>query len=225
MSIVFIRAAILYAAVIAAVRLMGKRQIGELQPSELAITILISNIATLPVEDPSIPLITGLVPIFTLATLDVLVGFWSLHSWRVRRILCGKPVIVISGGVIDQKKLKELRYTIDDLMEALRSYGIFDISEVQFAVVETTGALSVYEKTKFQAAEKGDVGANANPEDPPVIIVQDGILIPEALNRSAISEKRFAEILSNKHLKTADIFLMSVKSDGSFKIVKKERQL
>ena len=223
MTIVFIRAAILYAAVIAAVRLMGKRQIGELQPSELAITILISNIATLPVEDPTIPLITGLVPIFTLAALDVIVGYVSLNSWRLRRILCGKPVIVISGGVIDQQKLKELRFTIDDLMEALRSYGIFDISEVQFAVVETTGALSVYQKTKNRPAEKQDLGIASSPDDPPVIVVQDGVLIPEALKRSAIGERRFSGILSSEKLKISDIFIMSVDVSGGYSIIRKEK--
>lgn len=223
MTIVFIRAAILYAAVIAAVRLMGKRQIGELQPSELAITILISNIATLPVEDPTIPLITGLVPIFTLAALDVIVGYVSLNSWRLRRILCGKPVIIISGGVIDQQKLKELRFTIDDLMEALRSYGIFDISEVQFAVVETTGALSVYQKTKNRPAEKQDLGIASSPDDPPVIVVQDGVLIPEALKRSAIGEGRFSGILSSEKLKISDIFIMSVDVSGGYSIIRKEK--
>lgn len=223
MTIVFIRAAILYAAVIAAVRLMGKRQIGELQPSELVITILISNIATLPVEDPTIPLITGLVPIFTLAALDVIVGYVSLNSWRLRRILCGKPVIVISGGVIDQQKLKELRFTIDDLMEALRSYGIFDISEVQFAVVETTGALSVYQKTKNRPAEKQDLGIASLPDDPPVIVVQDGVLIPEALKRSAIGEGRFSGILSSEKLKISDIFIMSVDVSGGYSIIRKEK--
>ena len=153
MTVVFIRAVILYCVLIFSVRLMGKRQIGELQPSELAITILISNIATLPVEDLSIPLITGLLPVLTLVCLDVLMSWLSVKSKKMRGIVSGEPVIIISDGKVDQQKLYNLRFTTDDLMEAIRTQGIFDLEEVQFAVVETTGRVSVYPKFKNRPNE------------------------------------------------------------------------
>ena len=150
MLIVFIRGIILYILVTFAVRLMGKRQIGDLSPGELVITILISNIATLSMEDISVPLFTGIVPILTLVSLDVLVSYACLKSRKIRRAISGKPKIVVSNGVIDQNVLKTLRYTVDDLMSSLRTQGIFDISQVQYAVVETTGAVSAILKAEFQ---------------------------------------------------------------------------
>ena len=160
MSVVFIRAVILYVLLIFTVRLMGKRQIGELQPSELAITILISNIATLPVEDTGIPLLTGIIPILTLAGLDVIMSWLGIKSRTIRRFTCGKPVIIISGGQLDQKKMQSIRFTVDDLAASLRSQGIFDISEVQLAVVETTGTLSVYQKYSARNVTNGDMELN-----------------------------------------------------------------
>ena len=142
MLIVFFRAVILYILIVISIRLMGKRQIGELQPSELVITLLLSNIATLPIEDTTIPMSMGIVPIFTLVCLDVILSHCSLKFRGLRKLICGSPKIVVSRGIIDQKQLKDLRFSADDLLESLRSMGIFDINEVQLAVVETTGKIS-----------------------------------------------------------------------------------
>ena len=131
MTVVFIRAVILYLLLLAAVRFMGKHQIGELQPSELAVTILISNIATLPVEDTGMPLFTGIIPVLTLACLDVVMSCIGVKSRVVRDLTGGKPVVIVSNGKIDQKKMRDLRFTVDDLIEAMHSLNIFDISEVQ----------------------------------------------------------------------------------------------
>ena len=174
MSVVFIRAVILYILLIFTVRLMGKRQIGELQPSELAITILISNIATLPVEDTGIPLLTGIIPIVTLAGLDVIMSWLGIKSRTIRRFTCGKPVIIISGGQLDQKKMQSIRFTVDDLAASLRSQGIFDISEVQLAVVETTGTLSVYQKYSARNVTNGDRERKGKDENPPEVVDADG---------------------------------------------------
>ena len=121
MFIVFFRAIILYIIIIFSMRFMGKRQLGELQPSELVVTILMSNIATLPIEDINIPMIMGVVPIFTLVCLDVGMSYMSLISRKFRRIISGSPKIIISDGEIDQQQMKKLRFTIDDLMESLRN--------------------------------------------------------------------------------------------------------
>lgn len=208
--IIFLRAIILYCVLILTVRLMGKRQIGELQPSELAVTILISNIATLPVEDVSIPLITGLIPILTIGSLDVIMSYMGMRHGRIRTFMSGRPVVIISNGKIDQSKMHELRFTVDDLMQAVRSENIFDISEVQFAVVETTGKVSVYPKTEYQNATAGDLGKSGESSDPPVLAVEDGILLEDNLKAAGADRQWLEKELREKNLSVKDIYMLTV---------------
>lgn len=218
MLIVFIRGIILYALVIFAVRLMGKRQLGELAPSELVITILISNIATLAMEDVSVPLITGTVPILTLVSLDVLSGYVCLKSRKIRHMISGRPKVIISDGVIDQKMLRSLRYTVDDLMSALRTQSIFDISQVQYAVVETTGAVSAYLKPEFQPMTPSAVKSPGQSSDPPKTVISDGDFIGPA---GKLSRDEILKELKRKHLEPGDVFLCTVDADGKLKITEK----
>lgn len=224
MTIVFIRAVILYMLLIFSVRFMGKHQIGELQPSELAITILISNIATLPVEDTSLPLLTGIIPILTLASLDVIMSWLGIKSKRLRNITCGKPVVIINNGRIDQKKMKEIRFTVDDLTEALHSQNIFDISEVQFAVVETTGTVSVYQKYEYRNVTNGDMKLKSKSIDPPEIVIDEGVIVNDALERLNLSEDKLRSILEKEQLKVKDIFIMTLDSDMKHSIVRRENR-
>ncbi len=222
MSVVFIRAVILYVLLIFTVRLMGKRQIGELQPSELAITILISNIATLPVEDTGIPLLTGIIPIVTLAGLDVIMSWLGIKSRTIRRFTCGKPVIIISGGQLDQKKMQSIRFTVDDLAASLRSQGIFDISEVQLAVVETTGTLSVYQKYSARNVTNGDMELKGRDENPPEVVVADGELVPEAMGRLGITQKWIEAALKKENAAIKDVYLMTAYPDGKCSIIRRD---
>ncbi len=224
MTIVFIRAVILYMLLIFSVRFMGKHQIGELQPSELAITILISNIATLPVEDTSLPLLTGIIPILTLASLDVIMSWLGIKSKRLRNITCGKPVVIINNGRINQKKMKEIRFTVDDLTEALHSQNIFDISEVQFAVVETTGTVSVYQKYEYRNVTNGDMKLKSKSIDPPEIVIDEGVIVNDALERLNLSEEKLRSILEKERLKVKDIFIMTLDSDMKHSIVRRENR-
>ncbi len=222
MSVVFIRAVILYVLLIFTVRLMGKRQIGELQPSELAITILISNIATLPVEDTGIPLLTGIIPIVTLAGLDVIMSWLGIKSRTVRRFTCGKPVIIISEGKLDQKKMQSIRFTVDDLAASLRSQGIFDISEVQLAVVETTGTLSVYQKFSARNVTNGDMELKGKNENPPEVVVADGQLVPEAMGRLGITPKWIEAALKKEKAAIKDVYLMTAYPGGKCSIIRRD---
>lgn len=222
MSVVFIRAVILYVLLIFTVRLMGKRQIGDLQPSELAITILISNIATLPMEDPGIPLLTGIIPILTLAGLDVIMSWLGIKSRTVRRITCGKPVIIISNGQLDQKKMQSIRFTVDDLAASLRNQGIFDISEVQLAVVETTGTLSVYQKFPNRNVTNIDMELKGKNENPPEVIVADGQLVPEAMGRLGVTEKWIEAVLKKEKTVIKDVFLMTAYPGGKCSVIRKD---
>ena len=222
MSVVFLRAVILYILLIFSVRLMGKRQIGELQPSELAITILISNIATLPVEDTGMPLLTGIIPIITLACLDVIMSWLGIKSRFIRRCTCGKPVIIINNGKLDQKSMRSIRFTIDDLAASLRGQGIFDISEVQFAVVETTGNLSVYQKYSGRNVTNGDMKLNGKDENPPEVVIADGECVTESMNRIGIDRKWIENTLKKEKTDIGNVFLMSVSPDKKYTVIKNE---
>lgn len=222
MTIVFIRAIILYALIIFAIRLMGKRQIGELQPSELVITILVSNIATLPIEDTTIPMLMGIVPILVLVCLDVIMSGITLKSRFFRRIVSGSPKIIIRDGEIDQKQMEILRFSIDDLMESLHAYNIFDISEVQFAIVETTGQVSVYQKFPYQTVTNQGLKVCEKVQDPPAIVIDDGILLQDALESVGYDTAWLARILAENHVTVREVFLLSVAPDGIYTLVKKQ---
>lgn len=223
MLTVFIRGIILYALVIFSVRLMGKRQIGDLSPAELVVTILISNIATLSIEDVSVPLFTGVIPILTLVCLDVLASYVCLGSRKIRHMISGKPRIVISNGVIDQSELRALRYTVDDLMSSLRTQGIFDISEVQYAVVETTGAVSAYLKADCLPLTPKTLASPEAASDPPQVIISDGDFIKAAEDRLGLSESEVIKELKRKHLEVGDVFLCIADSSGKLNITEKRK--
>lgn len=222
MLIVFIRAIILYAVVVFSIRLMGKRQIGELQPSELVITILVSNIATLPIEDTSIPMIIGIVPILALVSLDVIMSAITLKSKRLRRIISGNPKVIISNGVIDQDMMKRLRYSVDDLMESLRDAGIFDIDEIQYAIVETTGKISVMQKPQFTPLTQGDITVFKTQKNPPQIIIDDGVILDEVLDFLKLSRSWLNNVLRENHIKAKDIYILSATDEKDVRIIKKE---
>lgn len=222
MLIVTIRAFILYFAIILAVRLMGKRQIGELQPSELVVTILISNIATLPVEDINIPMTMGLVPIFTLVSIDVILSCLSLRFRSVRKAVSGSAKLIVSGGRIDQHAMRELRFTTDDLMAALRSQQIFDLNDVQFAVAETTGTITVCPKKTAQPPTAADLGIKAENSDPPVMVVSDGQVSKAALRYIGLDEKWLRGVVKAQGAAIKDIFIMTAESGGSYTVIKRE---
>lgn len=223
MLIVFFRAIILYILIVISIRLMGKRQIGELQPSELVITLLLSNIATLPIEDITIPMAMGVVPIFTLVCLDVILSHCSLKFRGLRKIMCGSPKIVISGGKIDQKQLRDLRFSADDLMESLRSMGIFDIEEVQLAVVETTGKISVYQKAEYRPVTNGAMHVKDSQGDPPQLVIDNGKVIGSALKSVGRDRKWLEQKLCEKDMKLCDVYICTADPSGKVTVIGKDK--
>ncbi|MBQ5315144.1 MAG: DUF421 domain-containing protein [Oscillospiraceae bacterium] len=223
MAILFIRSVIVYLFIIFSVRIMGKRQIGELQPSELVVTILVSNIATLPVEDVSVPLFAGLIPVAVLVCLDVIMSGITLKSRRIRGIVSGNPKVIIKDGVIDQKVIKELRFTADDILEALHGYGIFDVSEVHFAIAETTGKISVLQKFSYRTPVNSDMNIKGKDMNPPAVIINDGVLIEDALSSINKGEGWLEKVLKEKNLRRKDIFLMTCDKNEKINIIKKEK--
>ncbi len=216
MLIVFIRGIVLYILVIFSARLMGKRQLGELSPAELVITILISNIATLTMEEPQVPLVMGIIPILTLVCLDVTVSYITLKFRSVRRAVSGQPRVIISDGTVDQKALRDLRYTVDDICAALRAQGIFDLSQVQYAIVETTGSISVLQKAPNRPLTPSSLEKPEPSCDPPVCLIADGDLIVKG--DDALDIKK---VLKKKHLEIKEIFICTRDANGKLDIVKK----
>lgn len=223
MLVVFFRAIFLYILIMFSIRLMGKRQLGELQPSELVITILISNIASLPIEDTNIPMILGVIPVLILVSFDILISNISLKSKGFRSFISGSPMIIIHDGMIDQKQLRKLRFSIDDLMESLRQSGIFDLQEVEYAIVETTGKVSVLQKCDTQSVTPKMLHIECESKAPPVVIISDGKLVESALDAYHIKKSWVYQMIATQKCTLNTVFLMTCNKDLDYYIVKKNR--
>ncbi len=220
MLIIFFRAIILYALVIFAIRLMGKRQLGELQPSELVITILVSNIATLPIEDINLPMTTGIIPILTLVCVDVIMSAITLKSRKFRRIICGSPKVIISHGKVDQTQLDRLRMSNDDLLAVLRGQDIFDISQVQFAIMETTGSISVMKKQSQDTLTPQDLNIQKEDTDPPIVVIEKGKIIKSNTDFLQLKPKDIEKICLHNKCTPSEVFLMTLDGSGNSIIIK-----
>lgn len=221
MIITLIRTAILYFFVTLGIRLMGKRQIGDMQPNELVITLLISEIAAIPLQDNSQPLLNGVVAIFMLVILEIIVSVLSMKSIKFRKLLSGNSAVIIKNGVIDQKAMKKVRLTVIDLVELLRGQGIFEIDTVAYAVLEVNGSLSVIEKSKYRPLQTGDL-PEVSPEIAvlPLPVISDGRIISDSLNALKITEEEIFKRVSKE--KINDVFLMTLDRFGKETIIMKE---
>ncbi len=219
-----IRTLIMYFIIITAIRLMGKRQIGDLQPSDLVVTILISEIAAIPIQDTEIPIIYGILATATLVILEVLTSFVAMKSLNFRRIIYGRSAVIIENGIIDQKMLKKLRITVPDLMEVLRNQEVFDLNEIAFAILETNGQMSVLLKPQFQTASVSDINGQIQPTTMPCLIVSDGKLLTKAMEKYGITKEKVKEKITKENINLKDVFLMTIDQDGKTTIVQKDKQ-
>lgn len=222
MFITVYRTIILYIIVIISIRLMGKRQIGDMQPGELVVTLLISEIAAMPLQDTDQPILFGVSSIFTLVALEILISIIALKSFFVRKLISGKSVILIKDGIIDQKELKKVRMTVLDLVEMLRNQQVFDLSTVSFAVLETGGNLSVLLKSKSQPATVGDIKVQKGPAELPLPVISDGKILTESVTALGITKNEVIRRLAKKGIKPSQVMLMTLDSGGKEAIVKKE---
>ena len=179
MTVTLIRALLIYFTVILAMRIMGKRQIGELNPHELVITILVSQIASIPLQDNTMPLANAFLPMLLLVSLEILASVASMKSLRLRNLLQGRPIFLIRHGKPDQKQMRRLRFTVDDLIDALRQKDVFDLSTVEEAVVETNGSLSVRLRTEESPVTPKQLGVPTPDNGFPIPVVTDGHIVPE----------------------------------------------
>ena len=223
MFVVAIRTLILYIVIIFGMRLMGKRQIGQLQPNELVVTILISNIATWPIEESSVPIAIGIMPILLFVCFEVIMSFVTLKSPRFRRLVSGSPIIVIENGRILQDKLEALRFSVDDLMEELRGLQIFDVREVQFAIVETGGTLSVYQKFEKRPVTP-EVLKIQGSDCVPMVAISDGRVITSSLKSCNLTELWLDNTLTKCGYVREEVFLMTCDASADYFIVPKEKR-
>lgn len=214
MILSYFRTLFLYLVLIFAVRLMGKRQIGEMEPAEFVVTMLVANLAAIPMQDGAIPLYSGLVPILTVLGMELVLSGLILRSVRLRQLLCGKPVILIDNGRILQENLKSARINLDELTGQLRAKDVLDIRTVQFAILETSGDLSVFPYPKEKPASAKDAGVQATGQHLPVTVVEDGYLSRENLERAKKDEKWLEKVLSQHNCGVKDTFLLTVDESG-----------
>lgn len=222
LTIIF-RAAVMYLSLIIGIRLMGKRQIGEMQPGELVVTLLISETAAIPLQDISQPVLLGITAIATLVFLEIGLSVISLKYPRLHRAVSGSPRIIIKNGVVNQRELKNLRISISDLVELLRDRDVFDISEVAYAIVETGGSLNILLKSSSQPATRGDLGKKGSAALF-LPVISDGILMPDAINELGITRREVEGILKTNKSTAPEIFLLSVDRDLNYTIIKKDRE-
>lgn len=222
MIITITRTIILYIFVTLGIRLMGKRQIGEMQPNELVVTLLISEIAAIPLQDTSQPILNGVVAIFMLVILELLISVISMKSLFMRKIMNGKSAVIIKNGVIDQQMMKSVRMTVLDLVELLRGQDVFDISTVAFAVLEVNGNLSVLLKSSEQPATAADLNVKKDKALLPLPVISDGKIIKESLEAIGTDESSVLKMLKGDNV--SDIFLMTMDRDGNHSIIKQRKK-
>lgn len=220
---VMLRGLIVYITVIFSVRLMGKRQIGELQPSELVTTFLLSEVASMPLQNKDISLFTCIVLIFMIVSLEILFSVFAVKSSYFRKVMQGSSALVIKDGKLLQKKLRDIRYSIDDLLESLRLKDIFDISQVKYAYVETNGALSVELKEDYRPVTPKDLKLPVKSEPLTCLIISDGSFVNENLVLCNMNEEKVTKILHNAGLTLKDVFIMTADKSGKYTIIVKEK--
>ncbi len=211
MLVTILRTFILYFVVIISMRIMGKRQVGDMQPGDLVVSLLISEIAAMPIDNIDRPMTNGIIAVFLLVFLETALAYISLKSGIARRIINGRPAIVINCGRVDQDALKRLRITTDDLLESLRQLEVFDISTVEYAIIEPNGQLSVLKKS--------DAGGNL-----PVPVICDGKLQSHFMDCVGISKHDVNAALKKRGITAEDVFIMTLDTNGKAVIIKEDKR-
>lgn len=221
MTVTLVRTAIMYVFVTIGIRLMGKRQIGDMQPNELVVTLLISEIAAIPLQDTTQPLLNGIVAIFTLVIIEIIISFFCLKFIRFRRLMNGKSIVIIKNGQVDEKAMRKVRMTVIDLIELLRDKDVFDISTVYYAVLEVNGSLSIMLKPEEQPLTPKVAEMEPQKSAMHLPVITDGKIIDESLAALKTSKQDIIKRLKKKNCTPDEVFLMTLDRDGNETIVKK----
>ena len=224
MILSYVRTAALYLVLIWVIRLMGKRQVGQMEPSEFVVTMLVANLAAIPMQDGGIPLLSGLVPILTVLGVELVLSFLSMRSLRLRRLLCGKPVILIDNGKVIQNNLRRTSITLDELTGHLRLKDVLDIRTVQYAILETDGNLSVFPYPKHRPASAMDSNIQAKEQFLPVTLVDDGVLLQENLRIAGKTRPWVDRVLRQHQATLGSTWLLTVDRQDQIVFVPKEEE-
>ena len=219
---IFARGVLLYLVLIAGIRFLGKRQLGQLEPSEVAVTMLVADLASIPMQDKNIPITNGLIPIIAVLGTELLLSFLSMRSVKVRKLLCGKPVILMENGKFLQENMRKNRVTLDELISQLREKEVIDPSTVQYAILETGGNLSVFPYPQERPATAKEAAIATQSQNLPITIISDGRLMTENLRKAGKDQKWLQKVLSKEKATLKETFLLTVDSQNHTLFYKKE---
>lgn len=223
MVIAFVRTIILYLLIIAGVRLMGKRQVGELEPSELVLALLIADLAAVPMQDFGIPLLTGIIPILTLLCITMIISVLSMKSVTFRALLCGRPSIIVENGKLHQREMAKNRFTVDELMEELRMKGVTDISTIKYAILETNGQISVLPFADQKPPVAKDVNVTPQEAGLPLVLINDGRVLEHNLKLRGYDQNWLEKQLNAHHVKSPqEVYLLTADELGQIYFAQKE---
>lgn len=225
MAIVFFRTLIIYFSLLAAMRLMGKRQLGEMELSEFIVAALIADLASHPLQDIGIPMLNGLIPIFTLFCLEVVISGVSLRHVRLRGMLYGRPSVIISHGKIRQSEMRKNRFTLDELTQELRSQSVLDIATIEYAILETNGQLNIVLQPADRPATAGQMGIAAPDTGYPTIVINDGRVLSENLARAGYNDTWLQKQLNAAKIASPQkVYLMTVDGTGGVYVAPMEEK-
>lgn len=215
------RTIFVYFLVLVVIRAMGKREIGQLSPFDFVVAIIIAELAVIPLESRDLPLWHSILPLVILGLLEVIVSYATLFSHTLRGLICGHPQIIIKNGVLLRKEMRKARYNLDELLAHLREKGIFDPANVEFAVLETSGKLSVIEKSQHRPVTPADLGIPTSYEGLPTVLVMDGNIMKKDLKRINLDEKWLCDVLKEQGLSPSNVLLATLGTDGRLFVSKK----
>ena len=222
MTITLIRTGLLYALLIMTVRLMGKRQVAEMEPAEFVVTMLLANLAAVPMQDNRLPLLSGIVPIFTVLSLELMLAVLSLKCMPLRRLLCGTPSILIREGRIDQRALRSSRVSLDELTQKLREKEYFDLKAVKYAILETDGELSVMAYPAYKPLTFRACGKPAPTAELPYTLITDGVVLKQNLRAAGLDMDWLRDRLRKEGCRAREVFLMTADRSGAVQFIRKE---
>lgn len=223
MTVVLIRTVVIYLILLVTMRCMGKRQVGELEVSDLVITLLISDIATIPLTDTDIPLLHAIVPILTLLAFEVTSSMLIASFPRLKNILTVRPATLIKKGSFCQKEMRDSRISADELIGELRQQGITDISEVEYAILEQNGRLTVIQKARFRPPSAEELGIQVKESGIYHIVVDKGMPNQHAMKELGLSEQALSELLASRHLTLRQTYLLMISDNGEIRTVRKDK--
>lgn len=222
MVTLLLRAVFFYLLVIGVIRLLGKRQLGQLEPSEVAVTMLVADLASFPMQEKNISVFAGIVPILAVLGLEIVLSLLSMRSIKIRKLLCGKPVILMENGKFLQDNMRKNRVTLDELVSQLREKDVIDPGKVQYAILETGGNLSVFLLPGEKPATAKEAGIDSCPESLPVTIISDGRILEENLHKAGKDSRWLQKTLAKEKATPQETFLLTVDGENKVRFYKKE---